>query len=209
MKKGIYLIALLTIVSFALTGCGPKNTTSSSGEESVKGSLLDLVKAGKNVRCTFSSNDENGLGSGETFVSGTKFRSDFNITQKEGAAIESHTISDGEWMYIWSSVSEQGTKMKIADVQNNPQQNTEAPKGSSSADAYKKSLDYKCSPWVPDSSKFNVPTNITFVDFTETLKNIQDQANKAKEGAKSMCGVCSMAGSAEKIAECKKNLGCE
>jgi hypothetical protein len=60
MKKNIVPILLLISMTFLLTACTPKKnngetTTSGSQEENLKGSLFDLVKLGKNIKCTFTS----------------------------------------------------------------------------------------------------------------------------------------------------------
>jgi len=209
MKKILLSLLLLVSLSFLLTACTPKNkndNTSENGnqEENLKGSLFDLVKLGKNIKCTYSSKAEGGESSGTTYVSGNKARSDFTAKSSGGEQFESYSITDGDWMYIWNSQSDQGTKMKISDLP----KNEDNPNTSKLADV-NNAFDYKCSPWLPDNSKFNVPTNITFVDFTETMKNIQEQTNKMKGELKGMCGTCDLAGSEEKIARCKENLGCE
>jgi len=208
MKKIVLLLVLLISVSVLLTACTPrKGSDGLSGvnqEENLKGSLFDLVKLGKNIRCTYSSSGESGESSGSTFVSGNKARSDFTATTNDGKKFESYSITDGDWIYIWTSQSDQGTKMKISEVTAN-----ENKPDTSKLGEVNSAFDYKCSPWIPDSSKFILPTNVTFVDFTETMKNLQEQADKMKEGLKGMCGTCDLAGSPEKIAKCKESLGCE
>ena len=214
MKKSIYTVSLLVLVSFALTGCGAKTSTTSgtqtnesTQEQSVKGSFLDIIKLGKSVKCTYSSSNDSGVTSGETYVSGTKSRTDFILTLKDGTTNDSHSITDGEWIYIWTSTGEQGSKMKIADMQKSAASSS-AP-GSTPTTTENKDLtqpmDYKCSPWLPDNSKFTPPSNITFTDLTEMLNQLQNPSGQTPN----MCGTCNLAGSAENIAQCKKSLGCE
>jgi len=203
MKKSIYSIVFLVLISFALTGCGAKTSTTTGTQtnestqgQNVKGSFLDIIKLGKSVKCTYTTTNESGTNSGQTYVSGSKSRTDFTLTTKDGTTTDSYSISDGEWVYIWTSTEEQGSKMKIADIQKRAASSS-VPSTTSSTDEndLTQPVDYKCSPWVPDNSKFTPPSNITFTDLTETLK--------------SMCGTCNLAGSAENIAKCKKNLGCD
>ncbi len=215
MKNKLFAVLALISVSILLTGCTTKNktgntdasTTNTSQEEDLKGNLFDIVKLGKNIKCTFSSNDESASASGTTYVSGGKARSDFIVTNSDGEKFESYTITDADWIYLWGSQSEQGTKMKISELPKS--EDTDKISKPNSNENFDKAYDYKCSPWIPDNSKFNPPTNVTFVDFTETMKELQGQADKLKEGLKGMCGACDMAGDATKITECKKNLGCD
>jgi hypothetical protein len=214
MKTKILSILALISISILLTGCTPKNkeggtitTNETNQEENLKGSLFDIVKLGKNVKCTFSAEDESGKTSGTTYVSGGKARSDFSITNPDGEKLDSYTISDADWIYLWGSQSEQGTKMKVSELPKN--EDTGKVTDPKAYEGFNNAFDYKCSPWIPDGSKFNVPTNIVFTDFTDMMKNIQAETDKLKEGLKGMCGTCDMAGDATKIAECKTNLGCE
>ncbi|MFZ2663977.1 MAG: hypothetical protein WAX66_01310 [Patescibacteria group bacterium] len=215
MKRKLFSIAGLILVSILLTGCAPKNkeegiSTSkedSSQEENLSGSLLDLVKLGKNVKCTFGAKDENGESIGTTYVSGNKSRSDFIATTSDGQEFESHSITDNDWIYIWTSQTEQGTKMKLSELPKNDE--IDKVSKSESLESFNENFDYKCSKWIVDESKFNVPSNITFVDFTEIMKNMQTQTENLKENLKGMCGACDLAGDTDKAAECKKSLGCE
>jgi outer membrane lipoprotein-sorting protein len=205
MKSKLLSILALVSVAILLTGCVKKtDTTTSNGttptgseEETIKSTLLDLVKSGKSLKCTFSTGDSNGTYSGVTYVSGIKSSSNFKITAPDGSITESNTIMNGEWMYIWSPGVAQGTKMKISDFQT--QDNTQA---NSQTNVAKNSIDYKCSAWIADNSKFNPPSEIQFVDLSETLKKTQNDM-------KQYCSMCDQSVDATAIAECKKNLGCE
>lgn len=214
MKRKTFFILALISVSILLTGCTPKNkedgnstTNETNQEESLKGSLFDLVKLGKNVKCTFSIKDEGGESSGTTYVSGGKARSDFTAATTTGEKYESHSITDNDWIYTWTSVSEQGMKMKLSELPKS--EDTDKISAAKSFESINENMDYKCSPWLPDGNKFNAPTNIEFIDYTEMMKNLQAETDKLKEGLKGMCGTCDLAGDAEKIAKCKESLGCD
>lgn len=205
MKNRLLTLLTLLVVSILLTGCvkkGGSTTANESGsagggEESIKSSLLDLVKSGRTVKCTFSMSDSNGTSSGTTYVSGNKSRSTFNAKASDGTEVKSNTLVDGDWVYVWSDGIPQGTKMKISDIQTQDTTGDNA-----KVDAMKNAIDYKCLPWIADNSKFIPPSDINFVDFTETMKQLQS-------GNKQFCSTCEQAGDTNKIAECKKNLGCE
>lgn len=214
MKTKIFSLIALISVSILLTGCTPKkddnNDTSTkvgAKEESLNGSLLDIVKLGKNVQCSFNIDDESGKTNAVTYVSGGKARSDFTIESETGQSFESHTIADADWVYIWNNQTAQGTKMKVSELPENDEVNNIPDQ--ESVGKFNEDFDYKCSPWIPDGSKFDIPTNIEFTDFTEMMKSFQEEADKLKEGLQGMCGTCEMVGDADKVAECKQNLGCE
>ncbi len=210
MKK-IYTILVLITVPLFLTACTKNKETEivtdtrndsdiTQESENIKGSVFDITKLGKNVRCTFEYEDENGKSRGETFVSKNKSMSLYTMKPSEGEDINSYVLTDGEWAYMWSSASNQGTKINIADIEKeqeegDPDENYEK---------YKNPVDYKCSVWIPDESKFKVPENITFIELTDLL-------NQFKNGVdtKAVCGMCDTLENADEVKDCKDRLGCE
>jgi len=214
MKKAL-TVALLVVVSISLTGCLKKDNQQTGGgneEEMFSGSFFDLVKRGKNVKCTFSDNSEDSSSEGTIYVSGSKARNDFVAKMNEGEDFESHSIVHGEYIYVWSSAGEQGTKMKLSDIE---AQQEEMPTAEDMKEAYQgykdlqDEVDFKCRPWIPDNSKFNPPSNIEFVDMGEMMQQMQEQMTQFQEDTKSMCGMCDMMPSEEEKAECKANLDCD
>lgn len=200
MKNKLLLALLLLFVPIFITACGAKpktNDTSdkTTGEETVNTNLLDLVKQGKTLKCSFVTSSSAGESSGTTYVSGSYSRSDFTSKLADNTTMESHTITDGTYIYIWTAGSPQGTKMKIADLSDKST--------TTKVDTVSNSVDFKCAPWRVDSSLFAVPTDITFADLTEMFKQFQNNS-----GTSQYCSICEQAGSADKIAECKKNLNC-
>ena len=212
MKK-IYAGLVLLSIPLFLTACTPNKEkevaltdTNISEEESenVKGSLFDIAKLGKNVKCTFEYQDENGKSNGETYVAGNKIRSEFTIKDTEGEETNSYTISDGEWVYVWSSESNQGTKMKISDIENESEKGNSAENEKVGYDNYKNPVDYKCITWVPDNSKFVIPENITFIELTNLINQFKDEV-----GAEDLCDMCNSLEKDKDIQECKQRLNCE
>ena len=76
--------------------------------------------------------------------------------------------TDG-YAYMWTDNVAQGTKFKIDSLQNF----SPSPGMQSQATDLNTQVDMKCSDWLVDSTKFEVPANIKFTDMTELTKNLQ------------------------------------
>ena len=209
MKK-VLTFALLIVVSISLTGCLKKKTD----EELFSGSFFDLMKLGKNTKCTFSDESEGGKSEGTIYIAGKKSRNDIYASAEGGEDFESHTIIDGEYMYTWSNMQEQGTKMKLTEF-DMEKEDFEMPSAAEMKETYgeyqdiKKETNFKCRVWIPDNSKFNPPSNIEFVDMSQMMEDMEEQMTQFQEDAQSMCSMCDMMPSAEEKTECLVNLGCE
>lgn len=211
MKKAL-TIALLLTVSVLFTGCVKKSAEEKVEEEIFSGSLFDLVKVGKTAKCTFSTSDENGSSEGTIYVSEKKARNDFSGKTAEGDSFESHMITDDEYIYMWTSISEQGTKMKLSDVETQQQNISSSEDMKEAYQGYKdlqNNIDFKCMPWIPDGSKFDPPSDIEFIDITRMMEQIQEQTTQIQQGSQDMCGMCDMMPSAQEKTDCLASLGCE
>ncbi|MFH1186831.1 MAG: hypothetical protein V1697_01510 [Candidatus Levyibacteriota bacterium] len=169
-SKGLIIaaIAILAIIGSALYLNLGKKTSNIPAEEKtqttgemVKGTIKSLFGTNKNTICTI--NDTENQGSGKLYISNNKVRGDFTL-KTEGEMMESHFIQDGEFTYIWSSEMEKGIKMKADLI------TEDSPEGDNSfqeqAVDLNKEVDYKCSNWAVDNSKFAPPSNIEFSDMT-------------------------------------------
>ena len=121
----------------------------------VTGTLKSLF--GKNQSCTITY--PNNGGSGTVYVSGNKFRGDFTTKIAGEKETTSQVVSDGVYTYVWSSESPTGIKMKI-DVTS---PTASAQTGNFNLD---QEVGLSCSTWGVDASKFTVPANIQFTDFS-------------------------------------------
>jgi hypothetical protein len=126
-------------------------------ENKWSGDIYDLSKRGGDHVCTFSHSSEVALSTGTVYVSGEKIRGDFISNTKIGVdmKIESHMISDGDFVYSWSSMAPTGFKAKVIEG------------GSSSAPEsvgfnYNQKFEYDCNAWNVDSEKFVVPSDVKF-----------------------------------------------
>lgn len=126
------------------------------------GSAKELMARGGNHKCTFTQEVANSKSTGTTYISGQKMRGDFVSEVNAGEStmnIESHMISDGEFMYSWSSMMPTGFKMKIADTTATATATTTP--SQQSFDSNQK-LEYTCVAWTVDEAQFALPANITF-----------------------------------------------
>lgn len=122
------------------------------------GSIVDLASRGGNYECTFASRTDVADSTGTVYISGIKIRGDFMTTTKVAGnlKIESHMISDGEFVYTWSAGTLTGFKVAVS-AESNPT-STE----SSASFDYNQKLDYDCKAWTVEETKFMVPTDIKF-----------------------------------------------
>jgi len=160
--------------------------------------------------CTFESTDANGSNKGSSYISGQKVRTDFSGTDPDGKAYNGSMISDGTYMYSWSTATPQGMKIKITeetnqavedvkqDAQENPNQYIDP----------NDKVDYKCQGWRADQGMFTPPSDIEFVDYSQlmeqTQQNTQDQTGDLKNA---QCAACDSLAGDEQTA-CKSALGC-
>lgn len=172
---GKVLIGLMLTTAAVLLIKGDGNTddvivSESSTEETVEttptddtafsGSMKDLIARGGDYECTFVQTNDMSDSTGTVFISGTRMRGDFKTTVKavSDMKVESHMISDGVFMYTWSSMMPTGMKIAIAESAT-----AETSSATQSFD-YNQKLDYDCKPWTSDSAKFTLPTDITFTE---------------------------------------------
>lgn len=121
-----------------------------------KTTLASIMSRGGNYKCTFSHKTDFSTSSGVVYINGKKVRGDFKSAVSIGSIgdIESHMISNGEFVYTWSPMSPQGFKAKA--TQNLQSDNTSVPTN--------QELDYVCDSWRADEEMFVIPKDITFVE---------------------------------------------
>lgn len=190
-KSTLLIIAGVALVIAVLVGGyfflnkkaqAPEEPSTASQEQKqetglIKSSIKSLLSGGKNVICTVKYPDGEETAEGKIYVSGQKMRGDFNMTVS-GKAMESHMISDGSYVYSWSSESGQGVKMKIDQTE------VKASPTSESVDIDKE-VDMDCSSWGVDNSKFSIPSNIQFTDLSEMM--MQTPAPGGQNQGSSVC----------------------
>jgi hypothetical protein len=147
---------------------------------SLKGTIIGLLSGGKNVNCSITYPDNKGTGT--VYVSDKKFAGDFTMKGADGKETNAHMISDGTYMYVWSSGISTGIKMNLAAAKN-AAQNAQTNQSVN----INQEVGLNCNPWAPDSSKFTVPSDIRFQDMSQLLQQAQPQVTTAPQTGSSPC----------------------
>lgn len=167
-------------------------------QESAATSLKDLIGKGTAQMCTFSKNDSDGT----VYVSGGKVREDFEVTI-ENQTVKSHVIIMDNAFYNWTDGQKTGIKMAFDPKATPPavkSSDTAAGGGSFDADA---NLNYKCSAWIVDSTKFTLPTDVTFTSFALPSQGTPSTGNSSS----SQCSYCDSLTGNDKV-QCRVALKC-
>lgn len=146
-------------------------------EQSLSTSMRDLLAMGKSQQCTVSSSsvDDKNVKTdttGTLYISGKKIAQEVVVTStdKDFPRVSMRMISDGTYMYTWNTETKsQGMKIKITEPEEGKPVNDKKSNGAVSMDD---KLDVKCSNWIADNSKFDIPSDVKFTDLSELMKNI-------------------------------------
>jgi cytoskeletal protein RodZ len=154
-------------------------TATGTSQPSAVSSLKDLISKGVAQSCTYS----NAATTGTIYVSGGTVRGDFDTTTDK-TTTKSHMIVKDNTSYIWTDGQATGFKMSF-DPNATPAAGagSSAPSGGVDASA---TMNYKCSAWAVDGSKFDLPTGVTFQTFA-----IPSQAAPAQGTSGSSSSQCS------------------
>lgn len=221
MKKTIILVSVVLLAVLALAGCGKKPTEmpieipadesqpipqeQAADEDGsfLSGTIEDLLKIGKDLQCE-SQYSENGYTSqAKTYISNNKFRTDAEVVVQEGQKMTTHSIIDGDWIYVWNDQSSNGTKMKLEEVKNQQQPaETEGDPATAQSANINQKVDFDCSSWDVDESLLTPPSEINFSDISQQMQQLPGQAPTAPENP---CQVCDLIPDETAKSECKKN----
>jgi len=187
-KTLIIVIALIIIVAGFLgysklagkTSTNPSVTIQNDQnktEGAVTGTIKGLLEKGLTQKCTITYPDNEGTGT--MYLSGRKFSSEFTMNVGEGQKITGYSVSDGNYIYIWSNASTTGTKMKIDTALENAPTGTDTTQGGN----LNEELKFNCSGWTLDQAKFTPPSNIQFNDLTNLLPKTTTSPQTSEEKA--------------------------
>lgn len=200
---------LVTISLFVLVGCSPQSGLFSEAspspsntvlsDETIQGSLQDLVSLNQPLQCTFISNaQEDTQTSGQVYINNNAFRvnSTFIATQASPAtesspspaaspiaspvdSAQAHVIGDSEWVYIWQENEDQGFRAQPDAIQNVTSQLQELTDESDQRSALLgllDSTDFTCTSWDEvDESLFTPPESVEFTDVSIYLRALELQ----------------------------------
>lgn len=170
MRSGVVWIIGLVVIGlgawFVLGGGQTTNTgdnmddSSMVSEESFsENTTLDEIAArGGSWKCSVASTGPTADSTGVVYVAGDRVRADFTSEVPQLGSVDSYMISDGEYVYSWSSAAPTGVKAMVSLGDGDESTDTS---GSETFDSGA-TLDYECAAWPTDESMFAVPTDVTF-----------------------------------------------
>jgi hypothetical protein len=184
--------------------------TAQQENQSFSMSFIELMKLGQNYRCQFTSTQDEVTTDGTVYIAegGNRFRGDFDSTQ-DTKTTQGHLIRDNEYAYMWSSEQEQGIKMEITPEDESfflDSNQSEENQDTLDFDVNQE-IDFDCDPWSVDATMFVAPQDVTFVDYTEQMKQFQNAAGTPTEG-QNACAACNQIPDPTAQAQCKSALGC-
>jgi hypothetical protein len=176
---------VLIVSLLVLSGCGatktavaPVTPTAAVKTTTLATSLKDLLAGGKEEKCTWTTTDEGGR-TGVLYVSGKKFKQEITMTDAKTKAVDQlYSLSDGESIYTWgSTMGNKGVKISLAEMETLANGATTGAQSQSSVDMNKQ-YQYQCEPWTVNETDLALPTNITFTDMSNQMKQLEELRQK-------------------------------
>jgi len=124
------------------------------------GSLRSLLSYTANTQCDVSTVAQGTSSTGTVYISGNSMRGDFSSTTATSGTIDSHMIKKGDIFHVWSGTN--GAIMTTAEM-------SQADTQTDLSVSLDQEVNYTCSLWTVDATKFVVPTSVTFVDISTML----------------------------------------
>ncbi len=188
------------------------SNTLSGSNQTVIGSLKDLLATNTSLKCTFDTTVEVGKTSGTIYLNNGRIHGDYIVTQTGSTQIiEAHMTVEGTTMYYWMKDQPQGFKIPF-DVNKIAEQKKS--NGSINMDQFTKEFNYNCLPWIVDNSIFALPQGITFMTMgggmTSPTTNgaVMPTGGVAPSGTQ-QCAACEQIPNASAKAQCKVALHCK
>lgn len=166
---------------------------------SAMSSLKELIGKGIAQSCTYTSDKAQGT----IYMSGGNVRADID-TMVGSVSTKAHMLMMDKTGYIWTDGMTTGFKMAY-DLNATPVPGASPSNAQQAIDA-NASMNYNCSPWVADASKFTLPAGIKFATFAMPAAGSAQPA--PQQGASSsQCSYCdSLSGDAK--TQCLAALKC-
>jgi len=162
--------------------------------------MRSLLSKGENLVCTFSRIDDESDIQGTVYISGSggEIRGDYTIQTRAVSDMEAHMVKQNNTIYAWSSMSSQGTMMSTDE-------NAPAESESSSAIDMDEKVEFKCDSWNPDPSKFELPSNIEFMDMSAMMESQMEATGSINTN---QCSACNAIPNETAKQQCLTSLGC-
>ncbi|PID52005.1 MAG: hypothetical protein CR972_04405 [Candidatus Moraniibacteriota bacterium] len=159
-------------------------TTEQVAKKEEKGMVKKMAeKMAGGQKCVIK---ENGKVISTMYMDGDRMRADGDASlMGEGKTGEmASTLSDGEWMYMWSHAEKQGMKVKIeedetyeddVDIEEDVEEYDESTIQEMIEEKEDMNLDYSCEKWKVDEKMFIPPADVEFVDMAVMMKGVADE----------------------------------
>jgi hypothetical protein len=144
----------LLFVSFILLSATPAQADSSS--------FTRLMAEGRSVECSFQKFDASQKGT--IYIDGGQMRMDSMVNDR-GTEKSMHMIRRDEKMYTWGeSMEGRGIIMSASMGEAGGPMG-----GMTQGQNMDEEMDFTCQPWSRDESKFEVPSDVEFMDFAQMM----------------------------------------
>ena len=224
--KSIKLTTLLFIAVLVLAGCSsddgdyfdsdntPPLAANDNVNTTVTSTFADLFATGGNAECTFMYEDNDFISSGTIWLqaSAGNMAGDFTVTNPNAAEETFSMIMVDETRYVWGSTFPQGMKMGVIDgavFEGIGEDSTDSNDDFGLSDDDE--VEFDCDNWSVDASKFVPPSDIEFIDITDTINQLNEITNSINTngGVPAIdCSVCNLIPDSAEQAECMAALGC-
>lgn len=183
--------------------------------------LQEIMTSGKDQKCTFSFEDEDGTSTkGTTYISKGAIRTDFSTTNSDGSEENGGMILNNNSMSTWDNKSGQGVTMDISQSETNTETAEDTNNKKQEIDKLEdymnpdEDVEYNCSNWRADTKIFTLPSNIKFLDFNENSiipsvmqKDPENMEEIDTSGVQIDCSFCDSLPQ-EAVDSCRVNMGC-
>lgn len=172
-----------------------------------KDALLEIIEKGLAAKCTFSQDSINSKIAGEVYIDGELTRADITAPDKKGANKLSHSIIKGDVVYLWYDKNFSGMKLKVDETtvaalesnETTPSANASRIAALQNIAGLLDTFNYKCEEWAPDSFKFVLPPDVSFIDANEFVSELDRR----------LCQKCEQEASEASRLLCRRELKCK
>lgn len=191
------------------TASTPNSTTATQSptqnEKSSEGSLADIFSNPGNKKCEYSVKSEEGEANGIIYNSGEKAYGEIKLTANNKTQM-TYFIRNGDTFYMWGDSLPSGIKMTLSVEEMTSRLSGDNSNQPSVVPNQK--VDFKCSDWSVDTSKFNPPSNVKFTDMSSVIKDLGVTGSPtASDNSSSECAICNSLTGAAKTA-CLDQFSC-
>lgn len=172
-----------------------------------QGTLAELARLGDNFTCTVRHEDSEAgttvVGTAYIADRGARMSGTYEITMSNGTTMESNIVRTDGWNYMWGDQFDSGVKTEVdeADLE------TVFPEDSEEQ-MIDPNLVYSCEKWRVDEDVFTLPTNVTFIDYSAQMMQVEAAASGNANVQSQQCAACDMIPDADNKAACLQALGC-